>query len=433
MPDLETRLPELLRDLSSQAPSDLAGGSDRVVRRARRRRSLIAATAAVSVVVAVTAAVVGARTLAPTGRIWSGGSGSPGSSIPSPSGTGISAVWPERTAEGLASAQRQVDEGHQPWRADPAMTAEAFAVNVFGWPPDDVRSRTDAVPGPSDVVVVSVSNADGPATEVTLRQLGERGNDGVWSVTSADTQLVTTRLERDGVGDRRISVRIADGAPVQISYTMYRGDTLDSPVTGGVVADGSRIPLPSGSSTGTVVAVVSAIAGGRVVGADVLGVATAVLPSASATDGPTAAPPSAGLPPAVAGTREAIVHAVDTGDIAALARLMDLNTFSYNFDDGSDPIPAWKADPSVLDPILTLLQLQPAEPKVIEGYGTFYVWPYLVDSDLEHPTAGEIEDLHRLGFDDAAIERMRRLGSYDGPRLAIDEDGLWRSYTTRGE
>jgi hypothetical protein len=178
---------------------------------------------------------------------------------------------------------------------------------------------------------------------------------------------------------------------------------------------------------------VSAIAGGDVVGADVFWVATAVLPSPSTTDGPTAVPPSDGLPPAVAGTRQAILHAVDTGDIAALAHLVDPNTFAYNFDDGSDPIPAWKADPSVLDPILTLLEMRPAEPKQIEGYGTFYVWPYLVDSDLEHLTAGEVEDLHRLGFDDAAIEDMRRFGSYIGPRLSIDENGLWRNYTTGGD
>jgi hypothetical protein len=113
--------------------------------------------------------------------------------------------------------------------------------------------------------------------------------------------------------------------------------------------------------------------------------------------------------------------------------LMDPNIFAYNFDDGSDPIPAWKQDPSVLDPILTLLRMQPSEPKTFEGYPTMYVWPYLVESDLHDLSASEIADLHTLGFDDAAIDDMRRFGSYNGPRLVIDENGLWRSYATGGD
>jgi hypothetical protein len=143
--------------------------------------------------------------------------------------------------------------------------------------------------------------------------------------------------------------------------------------------------------------------------------------------------PPIDAPRPVVETAGDLLIAVSGHDFEAMRGMMDPDTFSYNFDDGSDPIPAWKDDPSVLDPILTMLQLQPTEPKKIEGYGTFYIWPYLVDSNFKHLGASEIDDLHTLGFDDAAIEDMRTFGSYLGPRLAIDETGLWRNYTTGGD
>jgi hypothetical protein len=92
----------------------------------------------------------------------------------------------------------------------------------------------------------------------------------------------------------------------------------------------------------------------------------------------------------------------------------------------------WKEDPSVLDPIISILSLPPSAPKQIEGYATAYVWPYLVDADVSNLSPAEIDDLHGLGFDNAAIERMVTAGRYTGPRLSIDENGLWTSYSTGG-
>jgi hypothetical protein len=426
MPDLETRLPELLRDLSTDMPAD-ADRSAPVVRRARRRRALTAATTAITAVALIAGGVVGIRQLSPTNPIPPG-DGTPTSSIVPPAPTAISAVWPETTADGLAFAQQQADDGHQPWRLDPGMTAEAFGVNVLGWAPEDVRSTV--LPGPMGTVVVSVANGmDTPETDVTLRQFGTPGSNGVWSVTRGDTSLLTTKVQDGAGGTRDVRVQITEGASVEIGYAIYDGSTLDSPVAGGLVSDGSSIPLPAESPTGAVVVVVSAIAGGHTAGADVFSVATAVAPSAAQTATPTVQP----LPDAVAATREAILAAIDRGDISALGDLMDPNTFAYNFDDGSNPIPAWKADPSALDPIPTILSLPPAEPKDIEGYGTFYVWPYLVDSDMANLSPSEVVDMHALGFDDAAIDDMRRFGSYIGPRLAIDENGLWRNYALGGD
>ncbi|HEU5224849.1 MAG TPA: hypothetical protein VFV29_03515, partial [Actinomycetota bacterium] len=122
------------------------------------------------------------------------------------------------------------------------------------------------------------------------------------------------------------------------------------------------------------------------------------------------------------------------GDVDALAPLLDPNTFAYNFDDGSDPIPAWRADPSVLDPMAAVLELPSAEPRTIQGYGTLTIWPYLIDTDFDALTERERADLESLGYSEEDIQLMIEGGNgYQGPRLAIDETGLWRSFTTMGE
>jgi hypothetical protein len=38
-----------------------------------------------------------------------------------------------------------------------------------------------------------------------------------------------------------------------------------------------------------------------------------------------------------------------------------------------------------------------------------------------------------LGFTRREVDAMIEYGSYLGPRLAIDENGLWRNYVTGGD
>jgi hypothetical protein len=145
-------------------------------------------------------------------------------------------------------------------------------------------------------------------------------------------------------------------------------------------------------------------------------------------------PSLSGLPPDVAATAQRIYDAALAGDVDGLAPLLDPNTFVYNFDDGSDPIPAWRADPSVLHAMVALLRLPAAEPREIEGYGTFTIWPYLVNSDFDALTERERSDLASLGYTEEDIQLMIDGGlGYQGPRLAIDETGLWRNFLTVGE
>jgi hypothetical protein len=145
-------------------------------------------------------------------------------------------------------------------------------------------------------------------------------------------------------------------------------------------------------------------------------------------------PDLTGVPPGVSVTAQRIYDAAKAKDFDALAELIDPNTFVFNFDDGSDPLDAWRADPSVLDGVLGVLRLRAAPPVTIEGYGTLYIWPYLKDSDFAALSAQERSDLASLGYSAPDIRLMIEGGhGYQGARLAIDTTGQWRTYTTMGE
>jgi hypothetical protein len=151
----------------------------------------------------------------------------------------------------------------------------------------------------------------------------------------------------------------------------------------------------------------------------------------------TSASPDA-LPDAVEATRDRILDAVAAGDFEALGDLIDPMTFAYNFSDGSNPIPEWSQDPSVLEPIPQLFEMPFFVTEPIEApdgfLGEFYQWPYLMEpGSIEDVTDGERADLHTLGLTDADIEQMQQSGSYLGPRVVIRADGLWTAYVTGGD
>jgi hypothetical protein len=165
-------------------------------------------------------------------------------------------------------------------------------------------------------------------------------------------------------------------------------------------------------------------------------------PSQPATPSPTTSPELSETPvetPApVAETRDAILAAVEDRDFGALDELIDPMTFAYNFSDGSNPIPEWRDDPSVLEPIPQVLDMRfyvTPELEAPDGFvGVFYQWPCLMEpGSLDEVTDEERADLHALGFDDADIQGMRDSGAYLGPRLVIRADGLWTAYVTGGD
>ncbi|HET8527215.1 MAG TPA: hypothetical protein VFM81_11340 [Actinomycetota bacterium] len=427
---MDTRLRNLLHDLANEMPVDVEGSKRRTLRRARGRRALTAA-AGVAVVLALVAVSVSALQLVEP-------------STPQPTVTGpnparaFEGLWPETDAEALAATQASVDQGHMPLRTTPEGTATLLATNLLGWNLDDVLTAVQQQPDAHAVVLlVDRTFADDvPPIAVQLRQLGNGGPNGVWSVVVVSTPLVELGdLSEVAPGVVHVSGRVSelfDGAPALEAH-VFDGPTFEPSLgftryefTDRTFRFDVKVsPTPDGQAT---LLLSMPDAGGASLGAVMVPVETPVGAS------PSAGPDLTGVPADVAVTAQRIYDAAKTRDFDALERLIDPNTFVFNFDDGSNPLDAWRADPSVLDTMVRVLLLPASAPVTIKGYGTLYIWPYLKDSDFGALTARERSDLASLGYGDRDIRLMIEGGhGYQGPRLAIDATGLWRSYTTMGE
>jgi hypothetical protein len=433
-----------MRDLDEsevrQRLSELAGGvglrpslERPTVRRARRRRAMTAATSALVVVAVLAVSYAGVSSLLrqpPT-------LGNDPSPAPAPVFEGL---WPETAPEALAEMQRQVDEGHHPMRVDPAGTATEFATTLMNWPPASVIAT--AVETAADgTVIVELRNetfSDAvPPVVVHLAQLGRTGPAGVWSVTGVSTALIELDLVPSEAGPTApltISGRVTD----RFEGSSLAVHVLDGPTFDTVIAHARRelveerfeielaVPAtPDGHAT-VIVWVPDAV--GMSLGTIAIPVSTPVGAEPPTSPAPTSAN-TEGVPPVVAATAQRIHQAAVARDFDTLASLMDPNIFVYNLDDGSDPIPAWREDPQILDTIALVLELPPI-PIDVEGVGRFYVWPYLAQADLANPTPEQMRDLERLGM---SVEDVQVAGGYLGPRLAIDATGLWRNFVVGGD
>jgi hypothetical protein len=427
---MNTRLPNLLQDLAGEMPIDVDGSARRTLRRARGRRMLTAGTG-VAIVVAL---VVSAAAL----RLGSDPTVTPGVTGPNPSAS-FEGLWPETTPQALAETQAAVDGGHSPLRASPEGIASLLAVNLLGWEPGDDQAEQVDVRGSAAEVVISNRTFGDQVPPVTIeaRQLGRTGPQGVWSVVDVSTPVIRLGPVAEiapgvigisgSVADRYDGARwmhadVFDGPRPEPSLGSARYELTDRTF----VFEIHVSPTPDGWAT---LLLTMPDAAGASLGAVMVSVPTPVGEPAR-PQGPSLE----GVPPDVAVTAQRIYDAAVAGDVDALAPLLDPNTFAYNFDDGSDPIPTWREEPSVLDRMAAVLRLPAAEPRTIRGYGTLTIWPYLIDSDFDALTRREADDLKALGYSAADIQLMIDGGNgYQGPRLAIDETGLWRSFTTMGE
>lgn len=427
---MDTRLRTLLHDLAGDMSVDIEGTAPKTLRRARGRRVL---TGGAGAAIAVALVVVTVSAL----RFGDAPTVMPAVTGPNPSAT-FGGLWPETDAEALAVTQASIRDGHDALRTTPEGTATLFATNLLGWKFIDVR--TERLAAFEDRANVAIDNrlfgARVPMITVKLRRLGESGPNGAWSVVGVSTPLI--ELQSVMVTEDPAVLRVWG----QVS-TMYDGaPTIEGGlVDGPIVAQGTSFeltdrtfrfelgplePTPDGRAA---LLVTLADATDASLGAVMVRVFTPV-----GEPEPPEGPNLERVTPDVAVTAQRIYDAALAGDVDALAPLLDPNTFAYNFDDGSDPIPAWRADPSVLDPMVAVLELPAAEPRTIEGYGTLTIWPYLIDSDFDAVSRRELADLESLGYGEEDIQLMIDGGyGYQGPRLAIDETGLWRSFTTMGE
>jgi hypothetical protein len=425
----ETRPRDMLHDIATGMPVDVEGSAAPTLRRARGRRVLTAG-AGVAIVVAIV--VLSASAL----RF--GSETSPTPAVTGPTPAGFEGLWPETDTEALAATQASVDQGHMPLRTTPDGTATLLATNLLGWDFGDVRTALQRRQAHQAVVLLGDRTFadDVPPVAVGLRQLGDRGPNGIWSVVRVSSPLIELDELSEIAPDLvRVSGRVSellDGAPALDAHVLdgptfepslgfaryeftdrtFRFDVEVSPTPDGRATLALSMPDAVGASLGAVMLPIETPAGKSV-------------PSG---------PELTGVPPDVSVTARRIYDAAKAKDFDALAELIDPNTFVFNFDDGSDPLGAWRADPSVLDRVVGVLRLRAAPPVTIEGYGTLYIWPYLKDSDFDALSAQERSDLASLGYSDRAIRLMIEGGhGYQGPRLAIDGTGEWRNFTTMGE
>jgi hypothetical protein len=427
---MTTRLPNLLNDLASEIPVDVEAGLRPTLRRARIRRGVTAGAAGLAVVGLIVASLSAIDLLSrPT---------TPATTGPNPRPAGFAGLWPETDAEALAATQAAIDEGHVPLQASPEGITSLLAVNVLGWDPaDDQVEHVEARGSEAEIMIRNRVFGDSlqPIT-VKVSQLGRTGSSGAWSVVGVSSPLIQLdELAHTAPGVVHLSGRLSDrfeGASA-LEANVFDGPALVPSVgsaryelTGRTFAfDVAVAPTPDGRAT---LLLTMPDSTGASLGAVMVRVETPV------GDPRPSGPNLNGVPPDVAATAQRIYDAALAGDVDSLAPLLDPNTFAYNFDDGSDPIPTWREDPSVLDPMAAVLELPAAEPRTIRGYGTLTIWPYLIDTDFDALTERERADLESLGYTEEDIQLMIDGGfGYQGPRLAIDQTGLWRSFTTMGE
>ena len=476
MPDLETRLPDLLRHAAG-GPQPEPSFDRRVLRRARRRRVVNASMAGLAALALVAGTVLGAREVVRSnGTISLDESPTPGPGVVT---TPLDAVWPETTAEALGATQARADAGEVAWRLDPVQTAAAFATDVLGWDATDVLAEETGRPR-SGTAFVSISNlgvgpAEGastpapPETVLTLQRLGETGEAGVWSVTLADTRHILIVMFNEPAGQLFPVGSLTDIPeewqlgiwPIVEGHLVVEGIITEG--TGGrVQLDGSsfsaplhvpRSLVPEGTTIigillglwdpeGTIVAAEAFPYDVTTLGWESTGATGATGSGATGSTGSGltgATGPVAEVPTSVLATRDAIAVAAETRDFDGLETLIDPDHFSYNFDDGSNPIPEWRKDSAVLDTLATILQMpfttnREAYPDVAEGSQTVYIWPSLMGSDLTDLSAEERDMLDTLGITERGVQDMLdAFGGYVGPRTGIAQDGTWVFYTIGGD
>lgn len=125
-----------------------------------------------------------------------------------------SILWPERTADTLASTQLLADSGDRSvaWRLDPEEVATRFAEDVLGWgsPQSGYTVSTmqegaaaatvvvDRLPIHCPVLIRGTTPSCPPPFDdetLTLRQAGTTGETGVWSVTSVRASGLDLKLD----------------------------------------------------------------------------------------------------------------------------------------------------------------------------------------------------------------------------------------------
>jgi len=140
------------------------------------------------------------------------------------------------------------------------------------------------------------------------------------------------------------------------------------------------------------------------------------------------------LPPAVARTRERILAAARSGELAKLFTVMkeapSLPVFSFSED--SDPIGFWRANYPDSDGVEALsILINVLETAFVHvDVGTpqeIYLWPYFARTPLKALTPVQQTELFRI-ITGADYKDMVEFGVYSFYRLGIAPDGTWQFF-----
>jgi hypothetical protein len=143
-----------------------------------------------------------------------------------------------------------------------------------------------------------------------------------------------------------------------------------------------------------------------------------------------------GLPRPVLELREALLAAVESGDIEELRHVYDLNDLKPDLGAApkTDPVAHWKriSGDGQGREVLAALSLMLDAGYVVLPLGPdlennlLYVWPYFAEWPLRQLTPRQEVELLRL-VPPSAVREMKDKGKYTHWRLVIGADGTWHA------
>jgi len=108
-------------------------------------------------------------------------------------------LFPDLTRFQAEADQAQVNQGHQPWKLNPILTAQAMAATLLKWSPNAPATFVKGG-GAADVkavVQVENTNAGGGSIKVTMYRLESNTTNGIWMVTEVETASADITMPDD--------------------------------------------------------------------------------------------------------------------------------------------------------------------------------------------------------------------------------------------
>jgi hypothetical protein len=141
------------------------------------------------------------------------------------------------------------------------------------------------------------------------------------------------------------------------------------------------------------------------------------------------------LPEPVREIREAILAAVQSGDIQELRQVYEMSDIRPDLGSPGDPVANWKrasGDGQGLE-VLAALSLILEAGHVVLPLGRdlennrLYIWPYFAEVPLDMLTTAQEVELLRL-VPSAVAKEMKARAKYTHWRVTIGADGSWHSF-----